>query len=544
MNYRLNRRFVPWLLSHGLEFWHYYLGALTSLYLLHHFQSIIPMLAKDLGDLVAAGKIHEVNIWQFLLLALEVLVFRTLSRLLFFYPARVQQKYIKMELMEKLESSHPSIYEKFSDGQLFQVIQNDVNRLRGLVGFGLLQVGNIIIASIIFIPKIREFNSDFLYAFSPLLIGIIFFTVVIALFQPIMKKEMEAMGEVQNFIIESYDAKKTIKNFHAEASFFELFKMHSAKEQKLFFQSSIGRTLGIPLVRACVGTCLIWAAFIVKEQNLGGTSLIFFSGFLFLVLEPLMFLSWIGVVVSQGLAGWSRLQELNQSISQKYEMNDLTRQDPFLPQIKLWNNVISPNINQGKWNVIFGETGVGKSYLLENLANIFHAKKIGYSFISQEPYLYNDSIYNNIFLGIEVTSEKLELAKKYIKCFALDLLASNVEKVLDLEVGENGKKISGGQAKRVALIRSLVSDNEVIIWDDPFSSVDFILEKQILDVLKTDNRLKEKTFILTSHRLSTVRFCDWLIMIEKDKGISEQGDIQTLFQQESLSSEYFKKQLV
>lgn len=544
MKNRLDRRFVPWLLAHAFEFWHYYIGALASLFLLHHFQSIIPSLAKQLGDLVAAGKIQEVNIWQFLLLAVEVLVFRTLSRLLFFYPARVQQKYIRMELMRKLESTHPSNYESLSDGQVFQVIQNDVNRIRGLVGFGLLQVGNIIIASLIFIPKIRDFNSDFLWAFSPLVIGIVFFTFVIALFQPLMKKEMEAMGEVQNFVIESYDAKKTIKNFHAEKSFYELFKIHSAKEQKLFFQSSLGRTFGIPVVRACVGISLIWAAFIVKEQNLGGTALIFFSGFLFLVLEPLMFLSWIGVVVSQGLAGWSRIQELNQKIINKIDNSWIDKQEPFAPNLYFWNFKIKPEIQKGKWTVLVGETGCGKSYVLQKFADILHHQKVNYSFILQEPYLYNDSIQNNIFLGLDISDEKVELAKKYIRLFGLDMLAKTIDEVLEMEVGENGKKLSGGQAKRVALIRSLIGENEVIIWDDPFSSVDFILERQILNTLKSDTLLKDKTFILTSHRLSTVRFCDWLIMLDRTKGIVEQGDIQSLFNEESVSSEYFKKQLV
>ena len=155
MQSRLKRRFIPWLIAHGFEFWHYYLGGLACLYFLHFFQSIIPGLAKELGDLVADGRIGEVKISNFLLLALAVLFFRTFSRLLFFYPARVQQKLLRMELMHKLETTHPSNYIQFNDGDIFQTVYNDINRLRGLVGFGLLQVGNIIIASMIFIPKIK-----------------------------------------------------------------------------------------------------------------------------------------------------------------------------------------------------------------------------------------------------------------------------------------------------------------------------------------------------------------------------------------------------
>lgn len=544
MQLRLKRRFIPWIVAHGFEFWYYYIGALACLYFLHYFQSMIPGLAKELGDLVAKGKIGEVKISNFLLLALAVLVFRTLSRLLFFYPARVQQKLLRMELMHKLESTHPSNYSSFNDGDIFQTIYNDINRLRGLVGFGLLQVGNIIIASLIFIPKIRDFNNDFLIAFSPLLGGMIFFTVTIAFFQPLMKKGMDYMAEVQNFVIESYDAKKTIKNFHAEKSFFNLFQKHSALEQHYFFISGIGKTIGIPLVRVSVGVSLIWAAYIVKTQNLGGTSLIFFSGFLFLILEPLMFLSWIGVVVSQGYAGWSRIKELTNALDKPIDLKWAENQDSFNPQLPFWDKKIQLNLQKGKWNVLAGETGCGKSFVLEKIADVLKVNEVVYSFIHQEPYLYNDNIRSNIFLGTEETPEKHDLVIKYIKCFGLDILAATAEDVLDLEVGENGKKLSGGQAKRVALIRSLVSDVDFIIWDDPFSSVDFILERQILNVLQSDSQVIGKTFILTSHRLSTVKFCDWIIMLDKEQGIIEQGNVDKLFYQESYSSEYFKKQLV
>lgn len=500
------------------------------------------------------GRLREIRLSDFFLLAFAILFFRTFSRLLFFYPARVQQKNLRLEMMQRLEKALPKTYASFSDGDLFQTIVNDFNRLRGFIGFALLQVGNIIIAAMIFIPKIREFNGDFLIAFSPLVVCVFLFSVLVIFFQPFARKNMDAYADVQNFVIESYEAKKTIKNFHSEHSFFKLFQSYSGVELRYFFISSLGRVVSFPLVKLGVGASLIWAAIIVKREGLSGTDLIFFSGFLYLILEPLMFLSWIGIVASQGYAAWGRIKKLIKSLDQKIQEDWYLSYSDF-KQFKLpfWGQLVDVKLELGKWNVFIGDTGSGKSYLIEKLAELLKHNGKSYSLILQEPYLYNDTIFNNIFLGQPADDEKLALAKKCLREFGLDILGPSIEDVLALEVGENGKKVSGGQAKRIALIRSLVSDVDFVIWDDPFSSVDLILEQQIIGILKKDSRLEGKTFVLTSHRLSTVRACDWIVFIEKsDKdmasagmgGIKECGYREELLGKESATSEYFKKQMV
>ncbi len=543
MQYRLNRRFIPWLVAHSLEFWYYYLGATISLFLLHDFQSEIPLMAKELGDLVNAGSLDKVSISDFILLAFGILVFRTLSRLLFFYPARIQQKNLRLELISRIEKANPQKYKEFNEGQLFQTIFNDLNRIRGFVGFALLQLGNIVIATSIFVPKIREFNPDLLIAFTPMLLCIVIFTTIIYFMQPVMVQGMELAGEVQNFLIESYDAKKTIKNFHAEKSFFKLFQKHSDAELWNFFKFTASKNVSFPLIKIGVGASLIWGALIVKEADMPGTALIFFSGFLYLVLEPLMLLSWIGVVTSQGFASWGRIQKLLRELDAETEIKAYGS-DTLEPTIKFWNMDLKPKFKEHKWNVVVGDTGIGKSYILEHYSNYLKQKNLSFSFIQQEPFLYNDTIENNIFLGLAQTKEKMELVKNCIKMFALDQLDETIEKVLEMEVGENGKKLSGGQAKRVALIRSLVSDVDFILWDDPFSSVDLILEKQILSQIKKLDFLNSKTFIFTSHRVSTVRSCDWLIFVDRDNEIPFMGETKKLFDGENKVSEYFRKQLV
>lgn len=524
----------------------FYLGALVALYCLHYFQSEIPELAKNLGEFVGQGRLNEIDTGYFLLLALYIVIFRTASRLLFFTPARYMQRDFRYELVQILEGAHPSRYASKSQGQIFQTLYNDMDRLRGLIGFGLLQVGNIIIAAYVFIPRISKFEPKLLGAFWPLFLGIVIFMTVVFIFQPYGKKNMDAQGEMQQFIIESYHAKSTIKNYHAEKSFKELFNKASLFELKYFLIASAGYIFSIPLLRLSFGASLLLGAWTVYENNMGASSLIFFSGFLYLVLEPLMFLSWIGIVFVAAYNGWKRIKELTDLLNSPSEIeNELEVEGSTseLYKIHWWEKLIDIKIRPYTWTVICGETGVGKSTLLHEVADIAKKLSIKISLVHQEPYIFNGTIADNIFLGHEPTQDNLNRAIEYIKLFGLDILRPNVDEILGMEVGENGKKISGGQAKRLVLIRSLFSDADFIIWDDPFSSVDFILEKEIINKLKNIPDLKKKTFLLSSHRLSTVRYCDELILLDKS-GVIDRGQSSEKLKEGTISSEYFKKQLV
>ena len=499
-------------------------------------------MAKELGDLAIAGKLSELSITDFFLLAAFIIFYRTLSRLLFFYPARVQQKNLRLELVHRLESAFPRAYAKYNEGMIFQSLYNDLNRIRGFIGFALLQVGNIIIASTIFIPKIQEFNGDFLIAFSPILGCVVVFMGIIYLFQPYVKRGMDESAAVQNFLLESYEAKKTIQNYHAERSFCEKFTETSDIELRTFFISTLGRAISFPMVRIGVGVSLVWAALIVKDQQLPASDLIFFSSFLFLILEPLMVMSWIGIVTSQGYAGWTRIKELVSDLDKRFTEPFLVQTDIEKPVLPLWNKDAQVYFPQKEWTVLIGDTGSGKSWLLERYSELLFIQNKKFSFIHQEPYLYNDTLVDNIFLGTEQTPERIERAKFYLKEFGLDVLSKDMNDLLNMELGENGKRVSGGQAKRIALIRSLVADVEYIIWDDPFSSVDLILESQILKKIKADPALKSKTFILSSHRLSTVKACHRMIYIGKESGVIEQGRNDDLLSTGSRIDEFFEKQ--
>lgn len=549
MTSRLQRRFGPWILHHSWEFKWFYLGAFLCLALLQYLQVQIPERIRTLTELMGQGRLSEISEWVFVGLAFGILIFRTLSRLLFFYPARVQQKLLRMEMLEKLESVPTSRYASYSQGQVFQILFDDINNLRAFIGFGLLQICNLIIAAWVLIPKLNQTDAYLWPAFTPLFSSVLLFTVMTFINQKLFKKMADKKGEVQQNIIEAYEAKQTIKNFHQEQNFIRSFVKLSSEELKLFFRSSIGFAISGPYVKLGLGASLLWASLLIK-QNGGSTSdLVFFSGFLYLFLEPVMFMSWVAVVMSQGFAAWRRVKDLHNLIdvpsAEEKELTHIPIMDDgktLALNLEFWKKPVKLEIDKGRWNVLFGETGSGKTYLQSRLAVSMILRGDKVSMVQQEPYLFNDTIQENIFLGPVPDEAARERAKYFLKMFQLDSLDENTDKILALEVGENGKRLSGGQMKRIALIRSLMSDAKILIWDDPFSSVDIILERRIMEALKNSPECAGKTFVISSHRLTTVRLSHKGIYISRDNGIESEGPVADVLKENKVVH-FFKEQL-
>jgi ABC-type multidrug transport system fused ATPase/permease subunit len=551
MKKRLDRSLSGVLIYQFYEFWPYYIGAFFCLWATHTIQSYLPFKAKELADMVETGS-QNIDTAIFFYFAIGIIVFRTASRLLFFYPARVQQKYFRVEMLSRLENATPLRYKDYSSGQLFQVLFNDLEQLRALVGFALLQVGNIIIAVAVLAPKIAEFEPQLLYALIPMVISFLFFSITVATTKDLYRQNQDMQGEVQNFIMESYAGKKTIKNFHAEPSFIQLFKEYSFRELMFFYRAGHRVAVSLPLVPLGVGLSFVWGALIIKEHDLGASSLILFSGFVFLFLEPLMFLSWIGVVFTRSWASWQRIEELVRKLRSPadHETKLLAQNQHLLGQekksfwLEFWSNELDIEIHQRSLNVLVGKTGHGKTHLLMQMAEIYRSLDEEISYVAQDPYLYNDTIQANLFLGRDPSLEELEEAYRLLRLFGLDYLTSTREELMSLEVGEHGKRLSGGQAKRVALVRSLLSEAKVLLWDDPFSSVDVILERSIMKELIQKNYFSDRTIILTSHRLTTVKLSEYVVYLDQDDGIVESGKVQSLLDRRGALYAYFENQLV
>ena len=282
--------FLQLALSQIGRFWPWYCFGLAFLFATHTIQSQLPFLVKEMADTVGQDSSAGVDKMDFLGIAIGIIIFRSLSRILIFYPARVREKRLRVEILRILESVSPTRYSKYDNGQIFQLLGKDVEEIRSFLGFVFLQVGNISVALVVLVPKLMLFDTRLIWGLMPLLLVFIVFSAVVGRNHRYYKQMQDRQGEIQNFIMESYGGKKTIQNFHVEDSFMNLFGRYSASDLKLFFKAGLRTAFSMPLIPFGAGMSLVWGAFIVYHYNLEPTAFLLYSGIAFLFLEPLSYL--------------------------------------------------------------------------------------------------------------------------------------------------------------------------------------------------------------------------------------------------------------
>ena len=182
------------------------------------------------------------------------------------------------------------------------------------------------------------------------------------------------------------------------------------------------------------------------------------------------------------------------------------------------------NIKSGQTIGIIGESGSGKSTFVDLLVGLHKPisgnilidgidglqmtqtwrNKIGY--VSQTIYLTDDSILNNIALGVPDNMIDLSLINKILAQVQLEKFVNSLEKGINTRVGERGVQLSGGQKQRIGLARALYNKPEVLILDEATSALDNLTEKGVMDSVK--NLRGDITKIIIAHRLSTLNECD------------------------------------
>lgn len=529
------------------DYWPWYLIGTMCLVVTHYIQSFLPQWALDLTSLIGNDEANR-PIIKFLLLAIGIIIFRTLSRLLYFNPARYMQKSLRLEMLKKLEKTNPDRYEAYSDGQIFQVLFSDIEQVRAVVGFAVLQVFNALIAFAVIVPKMMSIHQELLWGLIPLLLVMILFSWIVLKIHPLFELAQKYQGDVQNYLMESYDAKQTIKNYHSENSFLELFKEHVELELKTFYQSGRIMSWISPLIALGLGLSFVLGGFLVWKMNADVSLLILFSGFCFLLMEPMGFVVWVAVVIMQGKASWNRVKSFLSTLEQPTMLEQQLAVPIIQNKITLpfWDRHLNLDLNHSIIALV-GPTGHGKSEILKRVALSLKEKNTQVAFVAQSPYLYNDTLRGNIFLGLPQTAESILMAQELIEIFGLQELRNSQENLLDLELGENGHRVSGGQAKRIALIRSLLSPATVLIWDDPFSSVDPFSETPIWKTLIQKKIIgpKGKKIILSTHRFTTARVCDQIYFINKNKDLFEvQSKEQLLTIKTGSIYEFFQAQII
>jgi ATP-binding cassette subfamily B protein len=225
--------------------------------------------------------------------------------------------------------------------------------------------------------------------------------------------------------------------------------------------------------------------------------------------------------------------------------------EPVLKNVNL-------KIEKGMTIAVVGPTGSGKTTLVNLIPRIFDTpdgtlfidgipiKKIplnilrsNIGYIPQDSFLFSDTIRENIIFGVNNVSEDEIIKSAEVSQISNDI--NEFPEKFETMLGERGINLSGGQKQRIAIARALIRKPKIIILDDALSSVDTYTEEEILKRLKIF--MKDRTSIIISHRISTVKDADWIIVLDNEI-IVEQGRHNDLIKEDKLYANLYRKQLI
>jgi ATP-binding cassette subfamily B protein len=480
-------------------------------------------------------------------------VVRIFSRTTLLHAGRLIEYRIREELYSRLISLDLPFFSRGRTGDILSRFSNDLTNVRMLLGFGILNVINTIIvylSALALMAGIDPFLT--LCAVLPYPLMILLVKRVSRQIFHHSKRAQEELAGLTSQAEESIAASLVVKAYCREESRLESFREHSLRYLYSSMKMANLRGIVIPFMASMGGLGTLIVLFVGGKRVIGGTltlgDFVAFTGYLAMLIWPTVVLGWILNMLQRGAASMARLNAVLDArpevgepaapadpatIAGEIEFRGLSfgyDGDPVLKGISL-------RIRAGKRIGIVGPVGCGKTTLVRLIARLYpvpdgmvildgtdinriplNRLRDAIGFVPQESFLFSRTIGENIAYGREGASAAE--VKEAAVLARLDGDVAGFPEGYGTLVGERGVTLSGGQKQRTAIARALLKNPSVLILDDPLSAVDARTEEEILAGLAA--YYGRRTVLIVSHRLSALRGCDLIIVLEEGR-IAEQG---------------------
>lgn len=538
--------------------WRRYLGAVVLLIVIAILQLLPPKLVGIIVDGVTEKQMSAgvLMAWLGLMLGTAVVVYllRYVWRVLLFGASYQLAVELRENFYRQLSRQNPAFYLRHRTGDLMARATNDVDRVVFAAGEGVLTLVDSLVMGLVVLVVMSTQISWQLTLLS--LIPMPIMAIVIKYYGDQLhqrfKSAQAAFSSLNDQAQESMTSIRMIKAFgledHQSNQFAEVAAQTGAKNMHV---ARVDARFD-PTIYIAIGTSNLLAigggSWMVVNGSLTLGELTSFVMYLGLMIWPMLALAWMFNIVERGSAAYSRICSLLE------EAPAVTDGEHKLPaargslavDIRAFHypgnshaalHDVVLKLEPGQMLGLCGPTGAGKSTLLSLIQRQFDIDEgqISYqgmpltqvklddwrsrlSVVSQTPFLFSDSVANNIALGKPgATQEQIERAAR---------LASVHEDILRLpqgyetEVGERGVMLSGGQKQRISIARALLLDAEILILDDALSAVDGRTEHQILHNLRSWGQ--NRTVIISAHRLSALTEASEILVIQHG-GVAQRG---------------------
>lgn len=367
-------------------------------------------------------------------------------------------------------------------------------------------------------------------------------------------------------VIKSYNkTNDLIGEFDSEAKQYMDDSMSLVKTESLFHPV----ILFLPVLSTLLTIYVGGIAVMNNEISFGNIAE--FVIYINLLTWPVASLGWVTSLIQRAKASMKRINEflntepviVNESnepikLNGDIEFKDVSFTYPESGTLALRN--VNFQVKKGKSLAIVGKTGSGKSTVVQLLSRMYDpnsgevlfndkdAKSLNLDelrrqtgTVPQETFLFSDTIGNNIAFGTfgKVSSDRSTQIIEAAKNAVIHDNISQFPEQYDTMVGERGITLSGGQKQRISIARAFLKQPEILILDDCLSAVDMSTEEQILQNIKEVQ--KGKTNIIISHRISTIKHCDEIIVLDNGT-ITERGNHAFLVNNKGIYADFYEKQ--
>ncbi len=481
---------------------------------------------------------------------------------------------LKNEVFNHYQFLNLSFYKKNRTGDLMNRISEDINQVRLYVGPAIMYGTNTLTLFASLIP-LMFIKAPTLAAYT--LIPLPFLSILIYQISKIIHKRstkvQEYLSHLSTFTQEAFSGVSVIKAYGLEPKInAELQGLALEGKEKSMALAKVNAWF-FPLMILMIGISNILVIYIGGKQYINGeiASIGIIAEFILYVnmlTWPVAIVGWLTSIIQRAEASQKRINEFlkeepeikneiaeDTPVKGKIEFKDVsfTYDDTHITALKK----ISFTINEGETVAIVGKTGSGKSTILDLVARLYDATS-GTIFIDGKPiealnlyslrgaigavpqdaFLFSDTIGNNIKFGKEDASKEEIIAIAKQAVVHENILGFN--KQYDTVLGERGITLSGGQKQRVSIARALIKDPQIYLFDDCLSAVDTETEEEILNNLKSASY--NKTTIIVSHRVSSAKNADKIIVLDEGEIIQE-GPHEVLTNSEGYYKELYLNQL-